>query len=231
MLSVTCCQRESCTLIPWNVRLTACDTLRSIRGAANRRAKFVYARFAFIVLVALSAPALAVAQPAAPHAGHHAVEHSASRTPTADAFRVILKRVQRRLIASAEEMPEAKYTYKPTTAQMTVAEIVVHLAEDNDGDCSRISGVKAPARTPISPTDTKARLVERLKQTFAFCDQTLASLDDTQLAEEVSADGEMETRIQAMMDDCGHWADHYSQFAIYLRLNGLQPPTATDPSM
>jgi hypothetical protein len=22
------------------------------------------------------------------------------------------------------------------------------------------------------------------------------------------------------------WADHYSQFAIYLRLNGLLPPTA-----
>jgi hypothetical protein len=127
-------------------------------------------------------------------------------------------------------MPAEKYAYKPTSAQMTVGEIVVHLAEDNDGDCSRISGVKAPARTSISPTDGKPRLVARLKETFAFCDHVLATLDDKKLGEEISAGGETETQAQAILDDCGHWADHYSQFAIYLRLNGLLPPTATDPS-
>lgn len=151
--------------------------------------------------------------------------------PIADAFRVIVKRYERRLIASAEEVPAAKYGYRPTAKQMTIGEIVVHLAEDNDGDCSRIGGATAPSRPPISGTDSKDRLVARLKETFAYCDRVLASLDDAKLAEQVSADGEMETRIQAMMDDCSHWADHYSQFAIYLRLNGLLPPTATDPTM
>lgn len=136
-----------------------------------------------------------------------------------------------RLIASAEEVPAAKYGYKPTAKQMTIGEIVVHLAEDNDRDCARIGGTTAPARSPISATDSKDRLVARLKETFAYCDRVLASLDDTKITDQVSADGEMETRIQAMMDDCGHWADHYSQFAIYLRLNGLLPPTATDPTM
>lgn len=154
----------------------------------------------------------------------------AQTAPVADAFRVIVKRVEHRLIAAAEEMPAEKYGYKPTAAQMTVGEIVVHLADDNDDDCSRISGIKAPTRTTVSPTDSKDKLVARLKETFAFCDRVLAPLDDKKLGEQVDAGGEMETRSQAMLDDCGHWADHYSQFAIYLRLNGLLPPTATDPS-
>jgi len=39
-----------------------------------------------------------------------------------------------------------------------------------------------------------------LKETFAFCEAALITADD--------------------------WADHYSQVAIYMRLNGLLPPTA-----
>jgi DinB family protein len=154
----------------------------------------------------------------------------AQAAPVADAFRVIVKRVEHRLIASAEEMPAEKYGYKPTAAQMTVGEIVVHLAEDNDDDCSRIGGTEAPKRTTISPTDGKPKLVARLKETFAYCDRVLASLDDKKIGEQVSVGAETETRAQAILDDCGHWADHYSQFAMYLRLNGLLPPTATDPS-
>jgi hypothetical protein len=34
------------------------------------------------------------------------------------------------------------------------------------------------------------------------------------------------TRAQAMFITSDDWADHYSQLAIYLRLNGLLPPTA-----
>jgi hypothetical protein len=156
----------------------------------------------------------------------------AQNDPVSDAFRVIVKRVERRLIASAEEMPAAKYGYKPTAPQMTFAEAVVHVADGNDDLATVISGVKAPARTKLSPTDSKERLVERLKETFAWCDHVYATLHDRSLADSVDAgDGTNETRVQAMMDAAGHWADHYSQLAIYLRLNGLIPPTATDPNM
>jgi hypothetical protein len=34
------------------------------------------------------------------------------------------------------------------------------------------------------------------------------------------------TRAEAMFAAAEDWADHYSQLAIYLRLNGLLPPTA-----
>jgi uncharacterized damage-inducible protein DinB len=155
----------------------------------------------------------------------------AQRDPVSDAFRVIVKRVERRIIASAEAMPEAKYGYKPTAPQMTFAEAVVHVADGNDDLATVIGGVKAPPRTKLSPTDSKERLVARLKETFAWCDRTFATLHDRSLADTVDAGDAMETRAQAVMDAAGHWADHYSQLAIYLRLNGLLPPTATDPNM
>jgi hypothetical protein len=34
------------------------------------------------------------------------------------------------------------------------------------------------------------------------------------------------SRADAMFATTGEWAGHYSQLAVYLRLNGLLPPTA-----
>jgi hypothetical protein len=69
--------------------------------------------------------------------------------------------------------------------------------------------------------------VSRLRETFAFCDQALASLDDSKLADELPFfGGRPMSRAGIMTVTTADWADHYSQAAIYLRLNGLLPPTA-----
>jgi len=130
-------------------------------------------------------------------------------------------------MAAADEMPADKYSYKPTPAQMTFGAIVAHLADGNDYFCGAIGGVKAPDRSKIAATDSKDVLVARLKETFAFCDQALASLDDSKLSEQLPFfGGKTRTRASIMTITTGDWADHYSQSAIYLRLNGLLPPTA-----
>ncbi|HXB23602.1 MAG TPA: DinB family protein [Gemmatimonadaceae bacterium] len=150
----------------------------------------------------------------------------AQTAPVADAFRANTQRVAKRLVLSAEEMPAAKYGYKPTKAQMTFAEVVAHLADENDVICSLVGGMPAPTRTTMAATDSKAHLVGRLRETFAFCDEALVALDDTRLGEALSSGGETATRALIMMNAVAHWSDHYSQAAIYLRLNGLLPPTA-----
>jgi Tfp pilus assembly protein PilZ len=38
--------------------------------------------------------------------------------------------------------------------------------------------------------------------------------------------GRKMTRAAIMTLTTGDWADHYSQYANYLRLNGMLPPTA-----
>ena len=151
----------------------------------------------------------------------------AAQAPVADAFRDFASREGKNLMAAADEMPADKYSYKPTPAQMTFGAIVVHLAEGNDFLCGTIAGTKAPTRSKVEATASKDELVARLKETFAFCDQALAGVDDSKLGEQLPFfGGKTRSRASVMLITTGDWADHYSQWANYLRLNNLTPPTA-----
>jgi uncharacterized damage-inducible protein DinB len=169
---------------------------------------------AFAALIAL--PGIAAAQQA---------------NPVSDAFRDNAKQEAKNLIAAAEEFPADKFAYKPTPAQMSFGDIVTHLSQGNDYLCGTIGGVKAPTRTKVDHDDSKTALVARLRETFAFCDQALAPLTDANLAEQLPFfGGRKMSRAAIMTLTTGDWADHYSQSAIYMRLNGMLPPTAKKPA-
>ena len=155
-----------------------------------------------------------------------------STSPVADALRQMTRRFTRNLVAAAEAMPAEKYTYRPTPAQMSFAQIQVHLAnEGNDILCGKTAGLDAPQRSKVDTTATKEQLVARLKETFQFCEQAFAKMDDSKLAEPVSMFGMNLTRASAVLITISDWADHYSQEANYLRLNGILPPTAQRQGM
>lgn len=150
-----------------------------------------------------------------------------SSNPVADAFKASAGRNGKNLVAALETMPADKFGFKPTPAQMSVGQIATHLAEGNDFLCGTIGGTKAPKRAEVADTASKDVLLARVKETFAFCDQALAKLDDSKLAEELPFFGGRNwTRAAIMTLTTADWADHYSQLAIYLRLNGHLPPTA-----
>ena len=152
--------------------------------------------------------------------------------PVADAFRENAKEQAKNLIAAAEEFPAEKFAYKPTPAQMSFGDIVVHLSQGNDYLCGAIGGVKAPTRSKVDHDDAKPALIARLRETFAFCDQALAALTDANLGEQLPFfGGRKMSRASIMTVTTGDWADHYSQSAIYMRLNGMLPPTAKKPAM
>ena len=52
--------------------------------------------------------------------------------PVSNMVKLVLARSAKNIVAAAEEMPADKYGYKPTPAQMTFGEIVLHIAQDND---------------------------------------------------------------------------------------------------
>jgi uncharacterized damage-inducible protein DinB len=158
-------------------------------------------------------------------------QQTSAGSPVSDAFRDYAKTSAKNLIAAAEAFPADKYAYKPTSAQMSVGDIVVHLAQGNDYLCGSIGGMKAPERTKVSATDSKDALMARLRETFTFCDQALMSLNDGSLGEELPFfGGRKMTRAAVMTLTTGDWADHYSQYANYMRLNGMLPPTSRRPA-
>jgi uncharacterized damage-inducible protein DinB len=147
-------------------------------------------------------------------------------SPVADAVRSSAGRAATNFIAAAEDMPAAKYGFKPTPAQMSFGEAIAHMAAGNDAYCSSIGSVAAPKRSALAVGASKEALVARLKETFQFCESTLAGVDDSRLHETVAYFGEQTSRAAVMVSAAEEWAGHYSQIAIYLRLNGLVPPTA-----
>jgi len=69
--------------------------------------------------------------------------------------------------------------------------------------------------------------VAALKASFDFCADALTKMDDSKLGEMGSAmDGQQLSRARFALGIAGNWADHYAEAAMYLRLNGLTPPSA-----
>jgi hypothetical protein len=149
-----------------------------------------------------------------------------SDTPVAQAVRSAADRAATNFIAAAEEMPADKYAFKPTPAQMSFGEVIGHMSAGNDALCSSIGGVATPKRSAVAAGAQKEKLVAQLRETFRFCQSALAKVNDSRLGEKVSYFGDEASRGQVMVAAAEEWAGHYSQLAVYLRLNGLLPPTA-----
>ena len=178
--------------------------------------------------VALVLPAALAAQqpPAAPAAN-----------PITAVFRGRTMNLQRNLAQAFDSIPESKFAYKPTPAQLSIGYIAQHLAEDNYIFCNAFGDMKAtvPEKDTATPDSVKAAwpkdtLVTKLKASFDFCERAFAQLDDAKLAQQtsVSFGGPPRdvTRAAMVLGHVVDMADHYSQLANYMRLNGMLPPTA-----
>ena len=150
------------------------------------------------------------------------------KNPVTSVAKEILPRQQKNLVAAVEEMPAGKFGYKPTQQQMTFGHLVLHIVESNNYLCSKIGDlpeVKAPV--PLKESDGKDKLVTALKASFEFCSTALGKVDDSKLGDEIELfGGRNGSRAFALIALTNDWADHYSSAAIYLRLNGMLPPTA-----
>jgi uncharacterized damage-inducible protein DinB len=150
-----------------------------------------------------------------------------TKSPVSDALRTMLAGREKNMIAAFDEMPADKFSYKPTPEQMTFGHLAAHIVSGNYFFCSNVGDVPRPKMEELKETEGKDKLVAALKASFEFCDSALAKADDSKLNENITwSDGKPRARAWAFMTLVGSWADHYGMAAMYLRLNGLMPPTA-----
>ena len=170
----------------------------------------------FLVLVILIAVAAVQAQDtAAPVAN-----------PVSATVKSQLPRFTKNMVAAAEAMPADKYGFKPTPEMNSFGHLVMHIVQSNNLLCSKISGATAPD-AKLADTDGKDKLVAGLKASFEFCTTALANVDDSKLGESMILFGNRPaSRAAALIALSDGWNDHYGTQAIYLRLNGILPPTA-----
>jgi hypothetical protein len=146
--------------------------------------------------------------------------------PISESLRSTMKRYSGWLVGSAKEMPADKYTFKADKTVRAFGAEVKHVARSNDYMCSAISGMESPKGKDVADTD-KAGLVAMLQGSFDFCGKALAGVDDSKLSDPVPFfGGRKMPRGAVMMALAADWADHYSRLSLYLRMNGMLPPSA-----
>jgi hypothetical protein len=179
-------------------------------------------------LLALALPlSLAAQQPAGPQTD-----------PITTAFKGRITGLHRNIAQAFDSIPESKFGYKPTPAQLTIGYIAQHVASDDYFFCTKFGPLPPTmaAADSTTPDSVKAKwpkdsLVSKLKASLKYCDDAMAQLTDAKLAEAVSfsfggGPPRSGTRAQMLLGHALDMSDHYSQLANYMRLNGITPPSA-----
>jgi uncharacterized damage-inducible protein DinB len=149
------------------------------------------------------------------------------KDPVASSLRQMLQRSQNNTIGAIEAMPADKFTYKPTAEQMTFAHLAVHIIGFNNGFCAKAADVPAPKVEEAKETDSKDQLVAAVKASYSFCSDALSKMDDSKLGDSIDIfGGHQGPRAMAALILASGWSDHYAAAAMYLRLNGVLPPSA-----
>lgn len=134
--------------------------------------------------------------------------------------------VRQILVRAAEKMPEADYGFKPADSVRTFGQIVGHLADAQYAFCSAVLGEKNPAPKIEKTRTTKADLIAALGDAVAYCDKAHASITDKSGAETVKFMGGEMPKFGVLTINSVHSIEHYGNLVVYLRMNGIVPPTS-----
>jgi uncharacterized damage-inducible protein DinB len=135
------------------------------------------------------------------------------------------------ILKSAEQMPEEKYSYRPTPEVRTFGEIVGHVAGAQNMICAVALGEQPPAEDAVEKSaTTKAALIEALKGSIAYCAKAYAQ-SDAATQQPVDMFGMKTTRFGALVLNATHNGEHYGNLVTYLRINGMVPPSSQQGGM
>ena len=173
----------------------------------------------FVTALLVAAPFLFAAEPPAPP-----VEANPLSAHTRHMYETGVRSLVTR---AAEMMPEEQYGFRPVETVRTFGEIVAHITDTQYIFCSMVLGEPRPERAAPAP-QTKAQLLDAMKNAFEYCSSAHASLDDTTGTALVRLMGSDTPRLGVLNINTTHTIEHYGNLVTYLRMNGLVPPTS-DP--
>jgi len=176
--------------------------------------------FLAIVLMACAFPA---------HA-QGTMKKDAAVKPADPELKVVLdswNEVGRKLIAMAEDFPEDKYDFKPTPAQRSFAEQLLHAAGASYYFTNPVIGQKPPAGEDPKREQykTKADIVAFVKKSVADGAAAIQSKGEKGLTTEVVYLPDQKARVLDIAYGLiEHGGEHYGQLVVYYRIAGLVPP-------
>ena len=135
--------------------------------------------------------------------------------------------IGRKLTAMAQDFPEDKYDFKPSPAQRSFAEQLLHAAGGNYFFINPVKGVKPPAGDPKrSDFKTKADIVAYVQTSFQDGAALIKAKGETGLNDLfVDPFSNQQSRFsEGAFYLIEHSGEHYGQLVVYYRVAGLVPP-------
>jgi uncharacterized damage-inducible protein DinB len=135
------------------------------------------------------------------------------------------------MVKIASEMPADKYGFKPTPAQQSFGERVVHVASVNNRFLGSMGGkAVAPTFDAKAAAMAKDAAIKALSDSFDYGTALLNEQSDQTMMQSIMAPFiGPSSRARACTFLLGHTWDIYGQLAVYLRLSGGVPPASQRP--
>jgi len=135
----------------------------------------------------------------------------------------------------ANAMPEEKYGFKPTPAQQSFGERVLHAAEVNLMLLQAL-GAKTPAPSIDLKVTSKAATMAALERVGSYGVAVIKELGEEGLRARIDSPGPMQwfmgpkvSRQRVLYFLMTHSQDTYGQLVVYARLNSVIPPASRQP--
>jgi uncharacterized damage-inducible protein DinB len=184
-----------------------------------RKARFTVAAIFAAVIMAFSAHA------------QDAMKKEAAVKPPDSPSKVVLDSwndIGRKLIDMAQDFPENKFDMKPTPAQRSFAEQLLHAAGANYYFTNAVTGKKDKVDENPKPDQykTRADLVAFVKKSFADGAAAISARGDKGMNDlVVDPFAHQQMRVYDLAYGfIEHSGEHYGQLVGYYRLAGLVPP-------
>jgi hypothetical protein len=122
-------------------------------------------------------------------------------------------------------MPAEKYGYKPAPEVSSFGDQLIHLAGIAQRFVDTAKGVKTEA--PHHATMAQPEVIALLKKSFQGLQDSIAQVSDAQLLEPVKFPFRdlTVTRFTYWQGPLYQIRNHHGQLVVYLRMNGIVPPT------
>jgi len=173
-------------------------------------------KHALIPALLLAAAAPACAPPAAPPAtGNAAVAAVTPRYNDLAGW----------LVQTVEQMPESLYSFKPNPEVRSTSELIGHVANAHYLFCSGAMGQPEPEHADFEKVTDRATLVDGMKASVAYCD-TAYQMSDADAMQETQFFGSTMTRLAVLVWNATHDGEHYGNLVVYMRANGMVPPSS-----
>ena len=126
----------------------------------------------------------------------------------------------------ADQMPDADYGFKLTPPQMSFAQQMVHLAQEQPGLLAPFTNGK-PASTAKPSSMNKKDVIAFVRQSFDQSIATVSKLTPAQIEKSYPGFGMPMTGLEILMFVLDHTTHHRASAEMYLRAKGITPAEYT----